>query len=102
MGISDEGENADAIVLPEAISSKVAFTDEEPMSNPNKYFIFYQNRIYNATIIPNTIMIIAITPGVTLYMLLSICNALPKALPFTSNKLTIIINNDVKKKTHPI
>src|SRR6187401_1201911 len=102
MGISEEGENADAIVLPELISSNVAFTDEEPMSNPNKYFIVYQKRIYNATIIPNTIMIIAMTPGVTLYMLLSICNALPNALPFTSNKLTMIINNDVKKKTHPI
>jgi len=42
MGISDEGENADAMVLPEAISSKVAFTDEEPMSNPSKYLIVYQ------------------------------------------------------------
>jgi hypothetical protein len=102
MGISDEGENADATVLPEAISSNVAFTDEEPMSNPSKYFIFYQKRIYNATIIPNIIMIIAITPGVTLYMLLSICNAFPNALPFASNKLTTIIKTDVKKKTHPI
>src|SRR6187549_3879440 len=102
MGISDEGENADATVLPELISSNVALTDEEPMSNPSKYFIFYQKRIYNATIIPNIIMIIAITPGVTLYMLLSICNALPNALPFTSNKLTIIINTDVKKNTQPI
>src|SRR5688572_14815282 len=102
IGISDEGENAEAIHLPEAISSNVAFTDDEPISNPSKYFIVYQKRIYNATIIPITIIIIAMIPGVTLYMLLSTCNALTCARPFTSSRLTTIINTDVKKNTQPI
>src|SRR5687767_9279941 len=102
IGISDDGENADATAMPEFISSNVAFIDDEPMSNPSKYFIIYQKRIYSATIIPIIIMIMAIIPGVTLYILLSICSALPSALPFTSSKLTMIINNDVKKKTQPI
>src|SRR5262245_4361658 len=102
MGISDEGEKAEATVLPELISSRAALIEEEPISNPSKYFIDYQKRIYKAAIIPRTIMIMAITPGVTLYMLLSICNALPCALPFASSKLMIMINTEVKKKTQPI
>lgn len=38
ISISEDGENAEAAILPVAASTNAAFTDEEPISNPNKNF----------------------------------------------------------------
>jgi hypothetical protein len=37
--ISDEGEKADATHSPPSMATKAHFTDDEPISTPNKYFI---------------------------------------------------------------
>ena len=47
ISISEDGENAAAVSFPEAASINAAFTDEEPISKPNKYF---NGKIYGMAI----------------------------------------------------
>jgi hypothetical protein len=48
ISISEDGENAAAAIFPDAASIIVALTEDEPISNPNKYFngSFYGRAIY--------------------------------------------------------
>lgn len=39
MGISDRGENALALQIPDSASIRLAFTEELPMSYPSRYII---------------------------------------------------------------
>jgi hypothetical protein len=38
ISISEDGENAAAEIFPESASTNAAFTEDEPISKPNKYF----------------------------------------------------------------